>query len=278
MPLQPLHNQRSCIDGDVSIDPSAAIAPGVLLIANPQSRIVIGAGVCIGMGVVLHADGGTLEVSEGAVLGAGVLLVGTGTVGARACVGSVSTVLNPSVSSEQAIAPGSLLGNLVDPREEPVKSAPSATSDSQPVVSEVSSPTPEKKSVPSATVVGQPTVSEVSSPTPEEESVPSEVSSPTAPEETAVESLPSATQSSIHSAVARNLIANPARVNPPEEDSATDAETPESNNARATEPAPTNNHSVSGHQHLERLMAKLFPHRQQFDSQVQDTPVSKDEE
>jgi len=60
----------------VTIHPSAAIAPGVLLQADPESQIIIAAGVCVGMGTILHAHAGILEVSQEQNIGAGVLIVG----------------------------------------------------------------------------------------------------------------------------------------------------------------------------------------------------------
>jgi carbon dioxide concentrating mechanism protein CcmN len=110
--LRPPLDSSSYIQGDVTIDPGAVIAPGVLLQAGPNSRIVIAAGVCLGMGVILQVHEGTLEVHSGASLGAGVLVVGAGKIGSNACIGTTSTLLNPSVASEQVIAPGSLLGEI----------------------------------------------------------------------------------------------------------------------------------------------------------------------
>lgn len=110
-PLHPTSNFDSYISGEVTIDPSAAIAPGVLLQASPNSRIVIGAGACIGMGTILHAYEGTLEVEAGANLGAGVLVVGKGKIGANACIGSTTTILNRSIEPRQVVAAGSLIGD-----------------------------------------------------------------------------------------------------------------------------------------------------------------------
>lgn len=114
MSVLPLHltsNFDSYISGDVTIDPSAMIALGVLLHADPNSRIAIAAGVCIGMGTVLHAHKGILEIEAGAILGAGVLVVGGGKIGANACIGSTTTIFNTSIEPGQIVAPGSLLGD-----------------------------------------------------------------------------------------------------------------------------------------------------------------------
>jgi len=56
-PLQPISNSHFYVSGNVTIHPSAAIAPGVLLQADPESQIIIAAGVCVGMGTILHAHG-----------------------------------------------------------------------------------------------------------------------------------------------------------------------------------------------------------------------------
>lgn len=114
-PLQPLCNPQSYVSGDVKIDPSAVIGPGVLLAAEPNSRIVIAAGVCIGMGTIIHAQEGSLEVETGAVLGAGVLVVGAGKIGANACVGSCTTILYSSIEPKQVISPNSLIGDKSRP-------------------------------------------------------------------------------------------------------------------------------------------------------------------
>jgi len=63
-PLQPISNSHFYVSGNVTIHPSAAIAPGVLLQADPESQIIIAAGVCVGMGTILHAHAGILEVSQ----------------------------------------------------------------------------------------------------------------------------------------------------------------------------------------------------------------------
>jgi len=67
-PLQPISNSHFYVGGNVIIH-SAAIAPGVLLQADPESQIIIAAGVCVGMGTILHAHAGILEVESGANIG-----------------------------------------------------------------------------------------------------------------------------------------------------------------------------------------------------------------
>ncbi|HTL89346.1 MAG TPA: hypothetical protein VL134_08085 [Leptolyngbya sp.] len=113
LPLQlmPVSTTDYYVSGDVTIHAGAAIAPGVLLQADPGSRIVIHRSVCVGLGSVIHAREGTIELGEGVILGAGVLLVGNVLVGDRACVGSGTTVMNRAIDSLSIVPPSSLLVN-----------------------------------------------------------------------------------------------------------------------------------------------------------------------
>ncbi|MEH2274968.1 MAG: transferase [Nostoc sp.] len=114
MSVPPLHlsnNFDSYISGEVTIHPSAVLAPGVILEAAVNSKIIIGPGVCIGMGSILQVNEGTLEVEAGANLGAGFLMVGKGKIGANACIGTATTVFNYSVEPGQVVPPGSILGD-----------------------------------------------------------------------------------------------------------------------------------------------------------------------
>ncbi len=114
MYVPPLHLSNSFdsyISGEVIIHPSAVLAPGVILQAVPNSKIIIGPGVCIGMGSILQVHEGTLEVEVGANLGSGFLMVGQGKIGANACIGSATTVFNCSVEPGQVVPPGSILGD-----------------------------------------------------------------------------------------------------------------------------------------------------------------------
>jgi carbon dioxide concentrating mechanism protein CcmN len=110
-PLQLSSNSQIYMSGDVVVDEGAAIAPGVILQADPDSRISIAPGACIGMGVILHAREGNLEVGAGAILGAGVLVVGSGTIGANACIGAGTTLINPCIDKMQFLPAGSLIGD-----------------------------------------------------------------------------------------------------------------------------------------------------------------------
>lgn len=109
--VHPLTNHHSWIRGDVTIHPSVVIAPGVILQAGTGSQIIIAAGVCIGMGTILHAHEGIIEVEEGASLGAGVLLVGQVRIGANACIGASTTILDGSIERDQTVSAGSLIGD-----------------------------------------------------------------------------------------------------------------------------------------------------------------------
>lgn len=113
MLLQPLHSVNYSdfhVSGDVTIHPNVAIAPGVLIQADPDSKIIIESGTCIGMGTIIHAYKGVIEIKSGVTIGTGVLIVGAVTIGANACVGAMTTVLNHLVPSAELILAGSLLG------------------------------------------------------------------------------------------------------------------------------------------------------------------------
>ncbi|TVP58376.1 MAG: transferase [Nodularia sp. (in: Bacteria)] len=114
MSVPPLHlsnNFDSYTSGEVIIHPSAVLAPGVILQAAVNSKMIIGPGVCIGMGSILQVSEGTLEVEAGANLGAGFLMVGSGKIGANACIGSATTVFNCSIEPGKVVPPGSILGD-----------------------------------------------------------------------------------------------------------------------------------------------------------------------
>jgi len=110
-PLQLSSNSQILMSGDVVVNEGAAIAPGVILQAEPGSRISIAAGACIGLGVILHAREGTLEIGAGVILGAGVLVVGAGTIGTSACIGAGTTLIDPCIEQMQIMPAGSLIGD-----------------------------------------------------------------------------------------------------------------------------------------------------------------------
>lgn len=111
----PISDTHFFISGTVTIDPSAAIAPGVLIQADPGARIVVHAGVCIGRGTIIHASSGTVDLGEGVTLGAGVLIFGTCQVGPGACVGANVTVIDHTVRAGQLVPANSVLTSLEIP-------------------------------------------------------------------------------------------------------------------------------------------------------------------
>jgi carbon dioxide concentrating mechanism protein CcmN len=110
-PLQLLSNSQIYVSGDVTVEEGAAIAPGVILQADPNSKIRIGAGTCIGLGTIIHARQGTLLIEAGVILGTGVLIVGAGKIGVNACIGSGVTILNPAIKDSEMLAAGALIGD-----------------------------------------------------------------------------------------------------------------------------------------------------------------------
>lgn len=114
MLLQPLHSVNYSdfhVSGDVTIQPNVAIAPGVLIQANPGCQITIESGTCIGMGSIIHAFNGKIEIKSGVTIGTGVLIVGDVTVGHNACIGAMTTVFNQEVPASSLILAGSLLSH-----------------------------------------------------------------------------------------------------------------------------------------------------------------------
>lgn len=108
--------------GTVEIDAEVAIAAGVILIAEPGSRLVISQGVCLGAAVIVRARQGDLIIEPEATLGSGVVVVGQGRIGTQACIGSGSTVINPHLAARSVVPPRSLVGDpsraLVAPTDE----------------------------------------------------------------------------------------------------------------------------------------------------------------
>ncbi|MGK7930534.1 MAG: hypothetical protein AB4041_03740 [Microcystaceae cyanobacterium] len=109
--IQPVSQTDIYMSGEVIIHETAMIASGVILQASPHHKIRIGEGVCIGMGVVISASEGDIEIASGAVLGAGVLMTGSGKIGQNACIGASSTLIKVSVEDHSVIPSGSLVGD-----------------------------------------------------------------------------------------------------------------------------------------------------------------------
>ena len=110
-PPQPVLNKDIRISGDVEIHPTASIAPGVILQAVPGQHIAIGADVCIGMGVIINACQGSVEIESGAILGSGVLIIGACQIGKNACIGTTVTIFQANIKAMTVIEPGSILGD-----------------------------------------------------------------------------------------------------------------------------------------------------------------------
>ncbi len=108
-PLEPIGDFRSYVCGDVVIDQTAVIALGVLIQADQGSRITIAASVCIGMGTVIHAQNGLLEIEAGANLGAGVLIYGTSKIGENCCIGASSSIVRAVIGNGVIVPPCSLI-------------------------------------------------------------------------------------------------------------------------------------------------------------------------
>jgi carbon dioxide concentrating mechanism protein CcmN len=105
----PPPNRPAVISGDVTVHPTANVASGVLLHADPGSQLVIGVGACIGAGCILHAHTGTLFIGDGVILGMGTLVFGTTQVGERSCVGADSSLIDVSIAPNTVLPPNSLI-------------------------------------------------------------------------------------------------------------------------------------------------------------------------
>lgn len=119
------YQQDIQISGDVRIDPSAVIAPGVIIQAAPDSYVAIAAGVCIGMGSIIQAIQGSIEIQQGVTLGAGVLIIGSAKIGENTCIGYGTTIFQASVIARQVLPPNSLIGdNSRNPSSQTAPSTP----------------------------------------------------------------------------------------------------------------------------------------------------------
>ena len=139
-PLQLSSNSQILMSGDVVVNEGAAIAPGVILQADPGSRISIAAGACIGMGVIIHAREGNLDIGAGVILGAGVLVVGAGTIGTNACIGAGTTLIDPCIDPMQIMPAGSLLGDTSRQAEASATAAAPTAAPTSPETPEATTP------------------------------------------------------------------------------------------------------------------------------------------
>ncbi len=108
-PPRSISDTHYCVMGDVTVDSTAAIAPGVVLQAASGSRIIIEKGACLAGGVCIQSRQGILKISAGASLGANVLVIGNGTIGANACISPSSTIVNPQIPQSAIVPPCSLI-------------------------------------------------------------------------------------------------------------------------------------------------------------------------
>lgn len=134
-PETPEMHPSCCVYGDVAIDQGVAIAAGVILMADPGSRLVIARGSCLGAGTIVHARQGMLTIEPETNLGSNVLIVGTGRLGAQACVGAGSTLINPQLGPRAVVPARSLLGDRGPAAAEPAEPAAEAAA-SQPTATE----------------------------------------------------------------------------------------------------------------------------------------------
>jgi carbon dioxide concentrating mechanism protein CcmN len=110
--LQPsLSNIPPQIRGDVTIDPSVIVASGVILNATPGNKIMIHAGVCLGMGTIITAHEGDVEIQANAILGPGTLILGSCVIGSQASLGTSVTVYHAKVERLAVIPAGSIIGD-----------------------------------------------------------------------------------------------------------------------------------------------------------------------
>jgi len=244
------------VSGDVSIDETAAIAPGVILQACGEGRIIIKAGACLGMGTVLTANQGTIEIGEGAILGAGVLIVGYGKISDRVCIGSASTVIETSVENEQLISPGSLLGD--SSRQESLSDTqqpPTGDGFSKPNGSDVSSePNDDYWASSPSTQTGDPNNG----------SKGKQTSSPQIPD------LNTSSQNQSPSTGSNGKIYGQPDIEPPgeqsnKEEQASSQQGPDPNTASQNQsPSTGSNGKIYGQTYIESLMVTLFPHKEHF--------------
>ena len=129
------------ISGDVRIDDHAVIAPGVVILAAPNCSVVIASGACLGMGCIVQADQGDIEIHQGAMIGAGVLIIGSASIGENSCVGYGSTLMKTVVAAGAVLPPNSLIGDTsrkVD--SENPEPTPQTSEQTKPAQNEASDP------------------------------------------------------------------------------------------------------------------------------------------
>ncbi len=216
--------------GDVVIDASAAIAPGVVLRAAPGASIRVGPGACIGAGVVIQAKQGCVFIESGVSLGTGVLIVGHGHLGKDACVGPSSTLINPAIAANEVIPPCFLMD-----RHGPRPSASGAPTQPQESANHFHSPDIHLQDGPVPSVP----ISPRTSPTVQPQAV-----SPKAVDIPDVEGQSPKSNGQVYKNSFRET---------------------NDNNGTSSAVVPQGRH-VYGRDHLNSLLSALFPHRQPLDN------------
>jgi len=67
------------------------------------------------MGVIINSCQGTVEIGDGAILGAGVLIIGESKIGNNSCIGTSSTIFRQNVAAMAVVEPGSIIGDSSRP-------------------------------------------------------------------------------------------------------------------------------------------------------------------
>lgn len=125
--LQPSTIDTTQIRGDVTIDRSVMIASGVILNATAGHKILVASGVCLGMGSIITAYDGDIEIKENTILGSGSLIFGSCVIGAQVSLGASVTIFNTSIEPLTVIPAGTIMGDRsrkVELKEEKKESSP----------------------------------------------------------------------------------------------------------------------------------------------------------
>ncbi|WP_017292634.1 hypothetical protein [Geminocystis herdmanii] len=109
--LQPSTIDTTQIRGDVTIDRNVIIASGVILNATSGTKIILSSGVCLGMGTIITAYDGDIEIKENTILGSGSLILGSCVIGSQVSLGASVTIYNTSVEPLTVIPAGTIIGD-----------------------------------------------------------------------------------------------------------------------------------------------------------------------
>lgn len=109
--LQPSTVDTTQIRGDVTIDRSVLMASGVILNATERNKIIIREGVCLGMGSIITAYNGDIEIKENTILGSGSLIFGSCVIGSQVSLGASVTIYNTNIEPLTVIPAGTILGD-----------------------------------------------------------------------------------------------------------------------------------------------------------------------